>query len=86
MSDPFAPHRDEMLGCKAAYGDIVDSDKVGLELGKVAIDENEWDLLLGQLLKLRGRGTTGRDNQSIQTMREMLFDGFFFNPGILKRR
>jgi hypothetical protein len=79
MSDPLASHFNEMLGGNAPYGDVVDSDKVGLEAGKVAIDENEWNFLLGQLLKFRGRGTTGRDNQSIETMRKMLLNRCLLN-------
>ena len=51
MSDPLASHCYEMFRGNAPDGYVVDTDKVGFEAGEVAIDENEWNLLLRELLE-----------------------------------
>ena len=84
MSDPFASHFNQMFRGDAPDCDVIDSDEVGLEAGEVAIDENKWNSLLCQLLEFRGRGTTGRDDQSIETMRKELLNRCLFNGGIFQ--
>src|SRR5208337_4849573 len=82
VRDPLASHGNEMFRCNATDSYVVDADKVGLEAGKVAIDENKWNFLLRELFEFLGGWIAGRNDQTIKTMRKMLFDGRFLNDRI----